>query len=160
MVIHAEVSGTDAMEDVFFCLDSRSSGFDGSGLHQSKRLAIEGLLLGGFRIKPCVRQIVRTFQLVKYDSKGPAAKSQEPLSPFSFFRIHLSTNTFRHQQSNQISPAVQSVKVTVLRLGFPCDETLGANLTHPASYSLGFARGVLSPLTSNAFKFGFGMCFR
>jgi hypothetical protein len=25
---------------------------------------------------------------------------------------------------------------------------------------LGFAQGVLSPLTSNALKFGFGMCFR
>jgi hypothetical protein len=36
-------------------------------------------------------------QLVKYDSKGSAAKPQEPLSPFSFFKIHLSTSTFRHQ---------------------------------------------------------------
>jgi hypothetical protein len=46
LVIHAEVSGTDAVEDVFFCLDSRSLGFDRSGLRQSKRFAIEGLLLG------------------------------------------------------------------------------------------------------------------
>jgi hypothetical protein len=46
LVTHAEVSGTDTVEDVFFCLDSRSPGFDGSSLHQSKCLAIEGLLLG------------------------------------------------------------------------------------------------------------------
>jgi hypothetical protein len=46
LVIQAEVSGTDAGEDVFFCLDSRSPDFAGSGLHRSKRLAIEGLLLG------------------------------------------------------------------------------------------------------------------
>jgi hypothetical protein len=32
LVIRVEVSGTDAMEDVFFCLDSRSPGFDGSRL--------------------------------------------------------------------------------------------------------------------------------
>jgi hypothetical protein len=106
LVIQVEVLVTNAGEDVFFCLDSRSPGFDGSGLHQSKRLAIEGLLLWGFGIKPFVRQIVRSFQLVKLDSKGSAAKPHEPLGPFSFFRIHLSTGTFCHQQSNQISPTV------------------------------------------------------
>jgi hypothetical protein len=42
------------MEDIFFCLDSQSLGFDGSGLQQRKRLATEGLLLGGFGIEPFV----------------------------------------------------------------------------------------------------------
>jgi hypothetical protein len=45
-VFQARPSGTDALEDVFFHLDSRSSGFAGSGLHRGKRFAIEGLLLG------------------------------------------------------------------------------------------------------------------
>jgi hypothetical protein len=45
-VIQAEVLGTDAGEDIFFHLDSRSPDFVGSGLHGSKRLALEGLLLG------------------------------------------------------------------------------------------------------------------
>jgi hypothetical protein len=40
------------------------------------------------------------------------------------------------------------------------DETPGANLTHSMNYNLGFAWGVSSPLTSNAFVFGFEMCFR
>jgi hypothetical protein len=34
LVIKAEVSGTDAGEDVFFRLDSRSPDFAGSGLHR------------------------------------------------------------------------------------------------------------------------------
>jgi hypothetical protein len=55
-VIQARPSGTDAWEDVFFRLDSQSSDFAGSGLHRGKRFAIEGLLLGGFRIKPFVYQ--------------------------------------------------------------------------------------------------------
>jgi hypothetical protein len=54
LVIRVEVSGTKAVEDVFFCLDSRSLGFDGSGLQQCKCLAIEGLLLGGFGNEPFV----------------------------------------------------------------------------------------------------------
>jgi hypothetical protein len=43
---------------------------------------------------------------------------------------------------------------------FICDKALGANLNHTTSYSLGFTQGVSSPLTSNALKFCFGMCFR
>jgi hypothetical protein len=53
-VFQARPSGTNAWEDVFFRLDSRSPGFAGSGLYQGKRFAIEGLLLGGFGIKPFV----------------------------------------------------------------------------------------------------------
>jgi hypothetical protein len=45
-VIQARPSGTDAWEDIFFCLDSRSLDFAGSGLHRGKRYTIEGLLLG------------------------------------------------------------------------------------------------------------------
>jgi hypothetical protein len=115
---------------------------------------------GGFGIRPFVHQIARSFQLVKFNSKGSAAKPRKLLSPFSSLRIHRSTSTLRHQQSNQIIPAGQSVRVSVRLLGFLRDETPGANLTHPASYSLGFARGVSSSLTSNAFKFGYDMCFR
>jgi hypothetical protein len=55
-VFQARHLGTDAWEDVFLCLDSRSLGFAGSGSRQGKRFAIEGLLLGGFRIKPFVYQ--------------------------------------------------------------------------------------------------------
>jgi hypothetical protein len=53
-VFQARPPGTVAWEDVFFRLDSRSPGFAGSGSHLGKRFAIEGLLLGGFRIKPFV----------------------------------------------------------------------------------------------------------
>jgi hypothetical protein len=34
------------------------------------------------------------------------------------------------------------------------------NPAYPICYSLGFARGVLSSLTVNAFKFGCDLCFR
>jgi hypothetical protein len=124
-------------------------------------IAIKGLrLLGGFGIRPFVRQIARSFQLVNLNSKGSTAKPREPSSPFSFLRTYLLTSTLRHQQSNQIGPAIQSVRVSVRSLGFFCDETPGENLTHPASHGLGFARGVSSSLTSNAFEFGYNVCFR
>jgi hypothetical protein len=55
-VVQARPSGTNAWEDVFFRLDYRSPDFAGSGLHRGKRFAIEGLLLGGFEIKPFVYQ--------------------------------------------------------------------------------------------------------
>jgi hypothetical protein len=45
-VFQARPLGTDAWEDVFLCLDSRSLGFAGLGSRQGKRFAIEGLLLG------------------------------------------------------------------------------------------------------------------
>jgi hypothetical protein len=54
-------------------------------------------IVGGFGIKPFICQNVRAFQLVKFDSKGLAAKPQEPLSPISTFGPHLSTYVFRHQ---------------------------------------------------------------
>jgi hypothetical protein len=56
-----------------------------------------GASVGGFEIKSFVCQNVKSFQLVKFDSKGSAAKAQEPLSPFSFFGFHLSTSAFRRQ---------------------------------------------------------------
>jgi hypothetical protein len=46
LVIHAVVFGTDAVEDVFFCIDSRTLNFDGSSLQHRKRFATEGLLSG------------------------------------------------------------------------------------------------------------------
>jgi hypothetical protein len=64
-VIQVRLSGTDAREDVFFRLDSRSPDFAGSGLHQGKRLAIEGLLLEGFGIKPFVYQNERVSSVVR-----------------------------------------------------------------------------------------------
>jgi hypothetical protein len=99
-------------------------------------------------------------QLVKFNSKGLLVKPRELFSPLSSLRIHLSTSTLRHQQSSLISLMVRSVRVSVRLFGFLRDETPRANLTHPASYSLGFARGVSSSLTSSAFKFGYDMCFR
>jgi hypothetical protein len=55
---------------------------------------------------------------VKYDSKGLAAKPQEPLHPFSFFRTHLLTDTLHHQQDNRVSPEVQGFRVTVGWIAF------------------------------------------
>jgi hypothetical protein len=55
---------------------------------------------------------------------------------------------------------VQGIGFMIWWLGFPHDKTLGANLTHSTSYNLGFAWGVSSPLASNAFTIGFGMCFK
>jgi hypothetical protein len=43
------------------------------------------------------------FSCPSFYAKGPAAKPQEPLNPFLFFRIRLSTNTLRRQQSRQMS---------------------------------------------------------
>jgi hypothetical protein len=40
------VSGTAAVEDVFFFLDSQTLSFDGSSLQQRKCFATDGLLLG------------------------------------------------------------------------------------------------------------------
>jgi hypothetical protein len=82
-------------------------------------------IVGGFGIKPFVRQIARSFQLVNLNSKGSTAKPREPSSPFSFLRTYLLTSTLRHQQSNQIGPAIQSVRVSVRSLGFFRDETPG-----------------------------------
>jgi hypothetical protein len=87
-------------------------------------------------------------------------KTQEPLDPFSFFRTHLSTDTLRRQQGNRISLEVQGFRITIGWIVFLRDEAPGANLTHPASYNLGFTQGGSSPLMSNALKFCFGMCFR
>jgi hypothetical protein len=53
------VLGTEAVEDVFFCLDSQTLNFDGSSLQQRKCFATEGLLLGGFRIEPLTLKIAR-----------------------------------------------------------------------------------------------------
>jgi hypothetical protein len=73
-VIQAGVSGTDAGGYVFFHLDSQSPDFAGLGLHQGKRLAIEGLLLGGFGIRLFIRRIERSFKLARINSKGSTAK--------------------------------------------------------------------------------------
>jgi hypothetical protein len=128
------------------------------GIHQLGWIQMSGV--GGFGIRPFVHQISRSFQLVKFNSKGSAAKPRELLSPFSSLRIHLSTSTLHRQQSNQISPTVQSVRVSVRLLDFLRDETPRVNLTHPASYGSGFSWGVSSSLTSNAFKFGYDMCLK
>jgi hypothetical protein len=117
-------------------------------------------MLGGFRIRPFVRRIARLFQLVRFNSKGSAAKTREPISPFSFFWFYLSARTFRRQQNGQVSAAIQSVGVLVRLFGFVWDETPGANPAHPIYYSLGFTRGVSSSLTVNAFKFDCDLCFR
>jgi hypothetical protein len=42
LVIRVMILGTDAVEDVFFCLDSRTLNFDSSSLRQRKRFATEG----------------------------------------------------------------------------------------------------------------------
>jgi hypothetical protein len=55
----------------FVRLDSRSPDFVGSGLHRSKRLAIEGLLLGGFRIWLFICQVIRSFWLNQAWFKRP-----------------------------------------------------------------------------------------
>jgi hypothetical protein len=77
----------------------------------------------------------KTVSVVQVYAKGLAAKPQELSSPFSSF------STLRHLQSNQISPATQSVRVSVRLFVFLHDETPGVNLTRPASRSMGFARG-------------------
>jgi hypothetical protein len=52
------------------------------------------------------------------------------------------------------------VRVSVGLTEFFHDETPGANLIHPGSLGLGFARGVSSFLTPNDFKFGCDSLFQ
>jgi hypothetical protein len=118
------------------------------------------IVLGGFGIGLFVRWVERSFQLIRFNLKGSAAKPREPISPFSFFRFHLSARTFRRQQNGQVSTAIQSVGVSVRLFGFLFDETPGANPDNPIYYSMGFAQGVSSSLTVNAFRFGCDWCCR
>jgi hypothetical protein len=87
-------------------------------------------------------------------AKGPAAKPQEPLNPFSFFRIRLSACTLRRQQGCQMSSErPRALAFSIRLIVFSRDETREANLAHPGSIGLGFVRGVSSSLTPNIFKF-------
>jgi hypothetical protein len=43
-----------------------------------------GASVGGFGIRPFVGRIARSFQLIKFNSKGSVAKPREPSSPFHF----------------------------------------------------------------------------
>jgi hypothetical protein len=54
----------------------------------------------------------------------------------------------------------QGVRVSVRLNDFFCDETSGANLIHPGSLGLGFARGVSSFLTLDEFKLGCDSLFQ
>jgi hypothetical protein len=118
------------------------------------------MVLGGFRIGLSVCWVERSFQLIRFNSKVSAAKPREPINPFSFFWFHLSARTFRRQQDGQVSTTIQSVGVSVRLFGFLWDETPGANPDHPFFYSMGFARGVSSSLTVNAFRFRCDLCCR
>jgi hypothetical protein len=119
-----------------------------------------GAVLGGFGIRPFVRRIERSLQLVRLNSKGSDAKPREPISLSSFSRFYLLARTFRRQHKGQVSAGIQSVGVLVGLFGFLRDETPGANPASPIYYNLGFVWGVSSSLMVNAFKFGCDLCFR
>jgi hypothetical protein len=117
-------------------------------LHRGKHLAIEGLLLGGFGIKPFVYQKIKECLCERFDNEIP--------------RATVSLSTFQNLRFGQypLSPAklpnkfsiAQGVRVSVRLNDFFCDETSGANIIHPGSLGLGFAQGVSSFLTLNEFK--------
>jgi hypothetical protein len=92
--------------------------------------------------------------LPKFLCERPSSETPGALESFSIFQ----NSSFDQYPS---SPAelpnelkiTQGVRVSARLIDFFCDETPGANLAHPGSLGLGFARGVSSFLTSNDFKF-------
>jgi hypothetical protein len=71
----------------------------GSGVVSSQFLSVGGIRDQAFRtlkIKEC-------FSCPDSHAKGPVANPQEPLDPFSSFRIRLSARTLRRQWGCQMS---------------------------------------------------------
>jgi hypothetical protein len=126
-------------------------------LHRGKRLAIEGLLLGGFGIKPFVYQKkIKEYLCERFDSEIPRAT--DSLSTFQNL-------CFGQYPSSPVKlpsefSIVQGVRVSVKLSDFFCDETSGANIIHPGSLGLGLAQGVSSFLTLNEFKLECGFLFQ
>jgi hypothetical protein len=84
-------------------------------------------------------------------SERLSSETSRALESFSLLRIlpfdlYLSSPVGRPSKPSDL----KVLKFLVWRIGFPYDETPGTNLTHSASYSLGFAWGVSSFLTPNA----------
>jgi hypothetical protein len=117
-------------------------------LHRGKRFAIEGLLLGGFGIKPFVYQKIKECICERFDNEIPRAI--DSLSTFQNLRFGQYPSS-PAKLPNEFSIA-QGIRVSVRLNDFFCDETSGANLIHPGSLGLGFAQGVSSFLTLNEFK--------
>jgi hypothetical protein len=112
-------------------------------------------LLGGFGIKPFVYQKIKEcfypFKLLceRFNSEAPGA-----IDFVSVFHNYLLFDQYPSSPAelpNKFS-ITQGVRVSVRLNNFLCDETSGANLIHPGSLGLGFARGGSSFLTLNKFK--------
>jgi hypothetical protein len=92
--------------------------------------------------------------LPKFLCERPSSETPGPLESFFVFQ----NSSFDQYPSSPAEPPnklriTQGVRVSVRLIVFFRDETPGANLAHPGSLGLGFARGVSSYLTSNDFKF-------
>jgi hypothetical protein len=111
-------------------------------------------MLGGFGIKPFVYQKIKEclypFKLLcgRFNSEAPGAIDFVSVFQNLLFDQYTSSPV---ELPNEFS-ITQGVKVSVRLNDFFCDETSGANLIHPGSLGLGFARGVSSFLILNEFK--------
>jgi hypothetical protein len=118
--------------------------------------------LGGFRIKPFVYQKIKEclypFKLLceRFKSEAPGA--------IDFVSVFQNLPFDQYPSSPAELPnefnITQGVRVSVRLNDFFCDETPGANLIHPGSLGLGFARGVSSFLTLNEFKLEYDSLFQ
>jgi hypothetical protein len=100
------------------------------------------------KIKECV-------QLPKFLCERPNSETPGALESIFVFQ----NPSFDLYPSSPAEPPnqlriTQGVRVSVRLIVFFRDETPEANLVHPGSLGLRFARGVSSSLTSNDFKFG------
>jgi hypothetical protein len=107
-------------------------------------------MLGGFGIEPFVCQNVRSSSVSQARSERLSSKTSRALESFSLWILPLDMYLSSPVGWPSKHSDLKVLKFLVWRIGFPCDETSGTNLTHSASYSLGFAQGVSSFLTPNA----------
>jgi hypothetical protein len=89
-------SETDAVEDVFFCLDSQISGFGGSSFWFHKCFAAKGLLLGDSE-SGLTKSTLSNRQNKFNQSSGITFIGDEALEP-----IHLSLGAFRHPKARAV----------------------------------------------------------
>jgi hypothetical protein len=118
--------------------------------------------LGGFGIKPFVYQKIKEclypskLLCERFNSETPGAIDSVSIFQNLLFDQYPSSPA---ELPNEFS-ITQGVRVSVRLNDFFCDETSGANLIHPGSLGLGFARGVSSFLTLNEFKLGCDSLFQ
>jgi hypothetical protein len=105
-----------------------------------------------------IKECLYPFKLVceRFNSEAPGA--------IDFVSVFQNLPFYQYPSSPAELPnefnITQGVRVSVRLNDFFCDETPGANLIHPGSLGLGFARGVSLFLTLNKFKLEYDSLFQ